>query len=175
MKRITAIILAMLMIVCLAACGGNDDEGGKEVANGNAAVLGREAYDEVIAKNDLTLVNIWATWCTPCVNELSELQKIDDEYKNVAVVGILFDGVNPSTLERDDAIIDFAVELMNEKGVSYTVVAPDEQLFSTFCADLMYFPTSYFVDSQGNIVGEQMIGANDFETWSQYVDGALGK
>jgi len=175
MKRITAIILAILMLVCFAACGDSNDDTDAQVSTSNAAVLGREAYDEVIAKNDLTLVNIWATWCTPCVNELSELQRIEDEYKNVAVVGILFDGVNSSTLARDEITIEYAVELMEDKGVSYTVVVPDEHLFNTFCADLMYFPTSYFVDSEGNIVGEQIIGANSFESWSAYVDAALGE
>lgn len=175
MKKITAIILAMLMLIGLAACGDNDSGTAGTGSTGTAAVLGRDAYDEVIEKNDLTLVNVWATWCTPCVNEIPELQKVDEEYKNVGVVGILYDGVNTSTLVRDESAIEVAVDLLDEKGASYTVIVPDEELYMTFCADLMYFPTSFLVDSEGNIVGSEIIGANDFDSWCEYIDAALEK
>ncbi len=171
MKKIIAVLLAALMLLSLAACG-KDDADGPAKETTSASVLGREAYDSVIAANDLTLVNVWATWCTPCVGELSELQRIEDEYKNVGVVGILLDGVSTS-LERDEAVIEYAVALMDAKGASYTVVTPDEYLYQTFCADILYFPTSFFVDGEGNIVGSEMIGANDFATWSSYVDAQL--
>jgi len=173
MKKFTAILLAILMLISLAACGDKDDNSGD--AGTTAAILGRDAYDQVISKNDLTLVNVWATWCTPCVNELPELQRVEDEYKNVGVVGILFDGVDPTTLARDEATIDIAADIMSEKGATYTVVIPDEYIFSTYCASLMYFPTSFLVDGDGNIVGTPIVGANDFDSWCEYIDAALGK
>ena len=174
MKKITAIVLAILMLISLAACGGKDNDTNSGTGTA-AAILGSEAYNEAIEKNDLILVNVWATWCTPCVNELPELQRVEDEYKNVGVVGILFDGVSSTTLARDEATIEIAAEIMSEKGVSYTVIVPDEELFTKYCADLMYFPTSFLVDSNGNIVSEPIIGANDFDSWCKYVDKALGK
>jgi thiol-disulfide isomerase/thioredoxin len=46
------------------------------------------------------VVNFWATWCTPCVEEMPELQRFADEYapRNVAVIGI---GVDEADKIRD--------------------------------------------------------------------------
>jgi thiol-disulfide isomerase/thioredoxin len=41
-------------------------------------------------RGTLLVVNFWATWCTPCIDEMPELQRFADEYgrQNVAVIGI---------------------------------------------------------------------------------------
>jgi peroxiredoxin len=38
----------------------------------------------------LLIVNFWATWCAPCVEEMPRLQKMADEFatRNVAVIGV---------------------------------------------------------------------------------------
>lgn len=181
MKKIIAIMLCAFMLVSLAACGGSgnagtnagSNEGGSQSAVSSAALSGADELAEVIADNDITLVNVWATWCTPCVNELPELQKISEKYKNVGVVGILADGVNTETFAEDSAAIEAAKELLAEKGVDYTIVIPDKDIFNKYVANIMYFPTSYFVDNQGNIIGGEIIGANDEAAWSLYAEAAL--
>lgn len=182
MKRIIAAMLCVLMIVSLAACSSNggttsnntgNNEGGSQSTVSTAELSGAAKLAEVIADNDVTLINVWATWCTPCVNELPELQKISEKYKNVGVVGLLADGVNTETFAEDDAAIEAAKELMAEKGVDYTIVIPDKDIFNKYIANIMYFPTSYFVDNQGNIIGGEIIGANDEAAWSLYADAAL--
>ena len=125
MKKIIAIMLSVLMLVSLAACSGNGGTASQNAGNNEgssqtvttAELSGAAKLAEVIAENDVTLINIWATWCTPCVNELPELQKISDKYKNVGVVGLLADGVNAETFAEDDAAIEAAKELMAEKDV----------------------------------------------------------
>jgi peroxiredoxin len=46
------------------------------------------------------VVNFWATWCPPCVEEMPDLQRVHDEYRGrgVVVVGLGID--NPSALKR---------------------------------------------------------------------------
>jgi len=48
----------------------------------------------------MLVVNFWATWCAPCVEEMPELQKFADEFasRNVAVIGI---GVDEADKVRD--------------------------------------------------------------------------
>ena len=48
---------------------------------------------ELFAKNEITMVNIWATWCGPCVGELGELQELHTrmQEKECGIVGLLDD------------------------------------------------------------------------------------
>jgi thiol-disulfide isomerase/thioredoxin len=48
----------------------------------------------------LLVVNFWATWCTPCIDEMPELQQFADEFAahNVAVIGV---GVDEADKIRD--------------------------------------------------------------------------
>jgi peroxiredoxin len=62
-------------------------------------------------KGRLLVVNFWATWCAPCVEEMPELQRIHAEYssRGAAVIGIGID--NPAAMRRfrDEQRIDFAL------------------------------------------------------------------
>lgn len=51
-------------------------------------------------KGHLVVVNFWATWCAPCVEEMPDLQRVQDEYgaRGVSVVGLGIDA--PSALRR---------------------------------------------------------------------------
>ena len=92
-------ILFFMMTVLLTGCGGTADdakqaensETGQEVQNSenNSAeepynnwkmpafttkdLDGNEVTEEIFAKKDLTVVNIWGTFCTPCIGEMPAL------------------------------------------------------------------------------------------------------
>jgi thiol-disulfide isomerase/thioredoxin len=92
----------------------------------------------------LLVVNFWATWCVPCVEEMPELQHIQDDYaaRNVVVLGIGTDDLaKVQAFRRQYALhlpllaagfdgIELARELGDDDGVlPYTVViSPEGQL-----------------------------------------------
>ncbi|MGZ8778698.1 MAG: TlpA family protein disulfide reductase [Thermoanaerobaculia bacterium] len=54
----------------------------------------------------LRLLNVWATWCVPCVAEMPDLRAIDDAFgPEVAVVGVSMDDMIPDT--KPEKVIAF--------------------------------------------------------------------
>ena len=60
------------------------------------------------------LVNYWAEWCKPCLEEIPELNELD-KAPDITVLGVNFDGV------RGDAL----VELGERMGIEFTMLADD--------------------------------------------------
>lgn len=61
-----------------------------EDVNGNAYT------NEMLKDDKLTMVNVFATWCTPCINEIPDLEKLHQEMKEqeVSVVGVVLDAID---------------------------------------------------------------------------------
>ena len=100
----------------------------------------------------ITMINVWATWCGPCVAEMPQLQRISEEYqdKDCQVVGLLQDGEVPGAPEK-------ARSIMEENGTDYPVLMPLWRMQDLL--QLQAFPTTFFVDSTGTILTEPVIGA----------------
>jgi len=103
----------------------------------------RVSSEELFAGNDITMLNIWATWCGPCIRELSELNEIDKrlQAKNCRVVGIVGDG-------NEEGIVEEAKSILAEHHVEYlNVILPKE--LTEFFEELPGVPTSLMVGKNG--------------------------
>ena len=94
-------------------------------------------------RNKWVLVNFWATWCPPCLNEISELSNLHDANKNnnLVVIGIAIDSGS------DSKVASFAAE----HGISYPIVAGNRQIASQI-GELKVLPTSYLYAPNGKQV-----------------------
>ena len=168
-------MVLLLGILMLAGCQSTTEEQGPidEVA---VSIVETDVTltAEDFVENKLTVLNIWATWCPPCVRELPELQRISEAYqdKGVALIGVLEDGIVAG--EPDDEVIATAQTLLQSAGVTYRIVLPDEALRTAFIDGMQYFPTTFFIDAEGAIV-ETVVGANDYRSWSKLIDEVLEK
>ncbi|MBQ8074690.1 MAG: TlpA family protein disulfide reductase [Oscillospiraceae bacterium] len=107
---------------------------------------------DLFAANAVTMVNIWTSWCPPCIGELPELEKINSRLNEIGcgVVGLLYDGDDSEALKT-------AEKLIADNGVTYPVILPFDTVDQLF--QLEAFPTTYFVDSNGKILCEPLVGA----------------
>ncbi|MBQ3373133.1 MAG: TlpA family protein disulfide reductase [Oscillospiraceae bacterium] len=107
---------------------------------------------DLFGSNKVTMINIWASWCGPCVRELPELQAISErlQEKGCGLIGLLYDGNDLEALETGK-------QIMADNGVTYPVILPPENVDSLFPMEA--YPTTYFVDSEGKILSEPIVGA----------------
>ena len=135
---------------------------------------GNTYTEKVFSDYDLTLVNAFTTWCSPCVNEMPELEKLYQEMKDqgVGVVGMVLDSVSEDGTP-DDSIVQKAQLLKEKTGVTYPLLIPDKGFLNGRISGLQSFPESFFVDKDGNIVSDPIMGSNTFDGWKEAVEQQL--
>lgn len=135
---------------------------------------GNAVTQEQFAEYDLTMLNIWATFCGPCISEMPELGALSEEYKDkgVQIIGLCIDvagidgTVNESQLEEAKRIVE-------ETGASYLHIIPGETLAMSLMMQVQAVPTTIFVDKDGKQVGMGVMGARDKEAWSAMIGELL--
>lgn len=134
-------------------------------------IIGETYTPEMFADYDLTMINVFTTWCTPCINEIPDLQKLNTEMSDqgVQVVGIVLDGIGPSG-EVDDEACEKAKLLAERAGVTYPFLIPDSGYLNGRLAQINAVPETFFVDKEGNIVGETYSGSRSLEDWKSIVE-----
>ena len=128
---------------------------------------GEEITQSIFENADITMVNIWGTFCNPCIEEMPYLAEISKEYeqKGLQVVGIISDVIEPN-----DAT---AQEIINLTGADYTHIVLSEDLYNNLLYQIQSIPTTIFVDKNGNWVGDVVIGARDKQQWTAIVEEIL--
>ena len=134
---------------------------------------GNEVTQELFADYDLTMVNIWATFCSPCIGEMPELGELKAEYadKGVNIVGIVVDVQNPDGSISPE-MVQTAEDIVAQTGADYTHLLPSDSLNEALLSGVSAVPTTVFVDSEGNIVEDGVfVGAHDKGDWQSIIDG----
>lgn len=88
------------------------------------------------------LIDFWATWCSPCVLEVAELNAVQN-----AVAG---SDVRVLAISVDSLTLDAITAWTHERGVLYPVALADVDLASAFGADA--FPFHVLVGPDGNVL-----------------------
>lgn len=99
-------------------------------------------------RGQVVLVNVWATWCPPCVRETPRLVRVYDEFRNQ---GFVILGVNTTYQDKVDAVTAFA----RSQQITYPILLDtDGKASEVYGSRLM--PTSYLIDRDGKIVSVQV-------------------
>ncbi len=187
-KKTIAVLLAGVMCAaaltaCSAAPSDGSGAGGEPIGKfvgpslgefTTQDVNGNEYTQDLFKDYDLTLVNIFTTWCTPCVMEMPELEKLYQqmEEQGVNVVGFVLDVLN----EKGEIVqtdLEKAQELVERTGVTYPVLLPDSGYLSGRLTGIEAFPETFFVDKDGNVVGGTYVGSDSLEGWLEVVEKEL--
>lgn len=95
-------------------------------------------------RGQVVLINIWATWCPPCVREIPRLQRLFDRYQ---AQGFVLLGVNTTFQDERAEVAQF----VRDQGITYPVLLDvDGEVGQAYGSRLI--PSSYLIDQNGKIV-----------------------
>ena len=134
---------------------------------------GKEFSGKDFSDYDLTMVNVFATWCSPCVQEIPDLAEIQKEMKDkgVNIVGVVTDTVD-QTGENLEAL-EKAKLIRERSKAEYPFLLPDQSNFNGRLSGIQAFPETFFVDKKGQIVGETYSGSRNKKAWLEIIEKEL--
>ena len=185
LKKISALCLAGILCLGLWACSSSEDSSSSDSSgttkqetseNGFPVNMpefsttdmdGNKVTNDIFADYDLTVVNFWATYCNPCIDELPELAEWKKELPdNVNLIGLRVD-----VDEKGSEQYKLAEKIISQTGADYQHLIATED-FDDIISNLVGVPTTFFVDSTGKIIGEPFAGA-DVSAYKQTVEDYL--
>ena len=200
-RKSTAMLAAALSLtLLLSACTQSDSSGspspapspsadttqsasdkGSESSGGILSSFAAEDLDgnsidqSILDGHTLTMVNVWATFCTPCISEMPELGELAEEYadKGIQIVGLISD-----VLDRDGSVsetqLDTAREIVSSTGADYMHIIPSSDFYGLLY-QITSVPTTFFVDETGAQVGTAYLGAREKDDWIVIIDEMLAE
>jgi len=111
-------------------------------------------------KGQLLVLNFWATWCAPCVEEMPDLQRVQDEYagRGVSIVGMGIDAVPAMRRFRDE----------NKLGLTLLAAAAGGSELARELGNASgALPFTVLIDADGQVVQRRLgrISATDLRQW----------
>ncbi len=168
MKKLISILL--IAVLLLSGCAGSDNNEQNGLTSFTAYDLdGNTQTEKIFEGKKLTMVNIWATYCAPCIQEMPFLAEIHEEYadKGLQVVGIIGDVSSHTGTEAETAR-----SLLDDAKASYVNLIPSQDMQS-YLSSFAYVPTTVFLNEKGEQVGEVQIGARSKASWEYVIEQML--
>ena len=155
MKKLTALVVLAFV---LTACGGGGNSSSEEsFVSGDGSTTYIKISDRKIApaitgmtlsgsnytyqKDRVAVVNVWASWCSPCRAEAPALQELSVAHPEVQFLGVL---------TRDSVVA--ARAFVERFGIEYPTLT-DDSLLLKFHGQLTpnAIPTTLIIDSAGRV------------------------
>jgi peroxiredoxin len=140
-------LVAVLLGMTIVACGGDSAGRTARVDLGlpapayRAVSLAGDSVSLSQLRDKVVLLNVWATWCHPCREEIPELRELHKRYtgRGLELVGVSVDAEG-----NDEGIRQF----MTEFDMKYPVwLDPDERVSTQFL--VIGVPATFLIDRAG--------------------------
>lgn len=197
MKKKIFILSFFLSVLLLGGCAGENTQGQEETGSTEpsgtvqqetptalpeelAGPADFEARDmegntvsaEIFSQSKLTMVNVWATYCNPCLREMPALGELAQAYDagDFQIIGVISDV--PENAEEE--AIDMAKELIGQTGADYTHLLLNESIYNAMLTDVAAVPTTFFFDENGVLL-DTVVGAMEKSSWEEKINGLLAE
>ncbi len=133
---------------------------------------GEPIDSSIFANADVTVVNFWASYCYPNINETATLQQLKTEleqkYNNVQLIQVVID-----TPQKEAEQI--AKQAKQEANADFTSIMTDETLANWIVQNLEGLPTTILVNNQAQVIGEHIQGIQSVENYMNIIESVLAQ
>jgi len=169
-------VFLLLFVAFTTIFAYSEGEGFKKIKNFKFTtqdLKGNEVTESIFKKADVTMVNIWATWCGPCKHELPDIGRLAKKFKNkgVQIIAICTDTMDDDGEIDEDAISE-ASEILEDAGCDFTCLCLDESMERLF-REMQAFPTTIFFDKNGNVIGPVLIGSRSEAKFAEAINSLI--
>ena len=135
-------------------------------------VDGIEMTSDVFSDSKLTMINVWATYCNPCLSEMPDLGEIANEYdpSTFQMIGIISDVAENDTI----ATIDTAKALIEETKADYPHLLLNQSLYRNLVGGISGVPTTFFFNQESELLG-YLVGAQSKDVWIRIIEDLLSQ
>ena len=124
---------------------------------------GNTVSQEIFTQSKLTMVNVWATYCNPCLSEMPGLGELAAEYDpaEFQIIGIVSD-----VWEGEDQTL--VESLIQKTGADYLHLLANDSIGQAILSSVSGVPTTFFFDGEGAYLGG-VVGSAEKEKWEEIV------
>lgn len=131
---------------------------------------GASLSSDLFSDSRITMVNVWATYCNPCLNEMPGLGELaltydSDDFQLIGIISDVMEGADEKTLQK-------AADLVAQTGADYPHLLLNESLYTALLKEVSAVPTTFFVNQDGQIL-DTVIGAMEKSAWEEQIDALL--
>ncbi len=182
MWLLRGLFAAVILSLGITACTKRQQETGSENDGPGAGVaiqpvesLGEPGLQDLVKNRNgkVLLLNVWATWCQPCVEEFPDLVRLANNLKdkNVEVVGL--------SVDYPDEIGSKVLPFLRSHNVSFKVYVENFKDEERFINSLNTkwngaIPATFIFDAEGN-QRAFLIGQQDYKTFKMEVESVREK
>ena len=159
--------LSIFIILVLIGCQKSED---KKI---NVGLMDANGFQELLNSNkgNVLVVNIWATWCIPCVEEMPDLIKLANYYKDESVKIVAI------SIDYNDEIESKILPFIKKQNLNFPVYVNnfknDEQFINYFNKDWSgAIPATFVYDKTGN-QKEFLLGKHSFDDFKKSIEQVL--
>jgi thiol-disulfide isomerase/thioredoxin len=166
----------------LVAMGWLGREAGRPAVTGEFApalrlpLLGGDTVDLAELRGQVVLVNVWATWCPPCVMELPSMQRVYERYadQGLTIVAVAVDSF-PGVVRPDGRVDGVVSQFADRLGLDFPI-ALDPTGGTEALLGVGYLPTTFLVDRGGRIRVREVGGRHwDRSPYMEKIEALLGE